>query len=290
MGKWKEHLQRTRAFLTNDSEGAVLEGLGLGFTDDYEQAIECFDQALYGILGTTERSLNAYFYKACALSELDRHGEAIDVYKKYLKHKKDDASAWNNLGYEYFEIENYNEAKKCFEHAIKLDPEEPIFLSSKAEILFELKENKKAIDVVDKALKLDSNYTDALFLKCDILIEMNRSEEVIKILNDLEYDEDIVTDVKELESIAYHELSNYNKALECVNEALKFEPNDETFWYNKACYLSLLDRQEEANDALLIATSIEPENINEIENDEDFKNVKNTERFQKLLNQSVLRL
>jgi tetratricopeptide (TPR) repeat protein len=287
MSKWKERMKRTRAFLTGDSEGAFIEGLESGFEGDYEQAIEYFDQVHYGILGTTERSLNAYFYKANALSELDKHDEAIPVYKKILKHEKDNPVVWNNLGYEYFEIKNYDEAKKCFEHAIKLDPDEPLFLSSNADVLFKLKENKKAMDVVDKALKLDSNYTDALFLKCDILIEMNRSEEVIKILDDLEYDEDIVTDIKELESIAYHELSNYSKALECVNEALKFEPNDESFWYNKACYLSLLGKQEEANDALLIATSIEPENINEIKNEKDFENIKNTERFQKLLNQSV---
>ena len=288
MGNWKERLKRTRAILTETTPAIEIhEGLAEGFGGDYEESIEHFDRAIYVSIFNSEERLDAYFFKASALSELDRHDEAIDVYKKYLKHKKDNASAWNNLGYEYSEIENYNEAKKCFEHAIKLDPEEPIFLSSKAEILFELKENEKAIDVTNKALKLDSDYTDALFLKCDILIEMNRSEEVIKILDDLEYDEDIVTDVKELESIAYHELGNDIKGLECVNEALKFESDNGSFWYNKACYLSLLGRQEEANDALLIATSIEPENINEIENDKDFDNIKNTKRFQKLLNQSV---
>ena len=288
MGNWKERLKRTRAILTETTPAIEIhEGLAEGFGGDYEESIEHFDRAIYVSIFNSEERLDAYFFKASALSELDRHDEAIDVYKKYLKHKKDDASDWNNLGYEYYKIKNYDEAKKCFEHAIKLDPEEPLFLSSKAEMLFELKENKKAMDVTNKALKLDSNYTDALFLKCDILIEMNRSEEVIKILDDLEYDEDIVTDVKELESIAYHELGNDIKGLECVNEALKFESDNGSFWYNKACYLSILDRKEEANDALLIATSIEPENINEIENDEDFENIKNTERFQKLLNQSV---
>ena len=287
MGKLKEGLKRTRAFLTGNSEGLFVTGLESGFVGDYEQAIEYFDQVHYGIVGTTERSLDAYFYKANALSELDKHEEAITVYKKILKHKKNDPAVWNNLGYEYSEIENYDEAEKCFERAIKLDSQDPHFLISKAEVLFELKENKKALDITNKVLQLDSDYIDALFLKCDILIEMNKSEDVIQILENLSYDEDIISEIKEIEAIAYGELGDNTKALECLNEAIQIEPDNESFWYNKACYLSLLERTEDAIDALMIATSIEPENLIEIHNESDFENIKNTERFKKLFSKPV---
>ena len=77
MSKWKERLKKTRAVLANNSNNLVIQGLESGFRDDYEQAIEDFDEALYGTLRTTETSINANFYKAVALVELDRKDEAI---------------------------------------------------------------------------------------------------------------------------------------------------------------------------------------------------------------------
>jgi tetratricopeptide (TPR) repeat protein len=287
MSKWKERLKKTRAVLANNSNNLVIQGLESGFRDDYEQAIEDFDEALYGTLRTTETSINANFYKAVALVELDRKDEAIEIFKNILKHDKDNDAAWQNLGYIYFEMENYDEAIKCFNRAVKLEPKEIGSLQGQSQVFFELKENKKALEIINKILKLDPDDTDALFLKCEILIEMNRSEEVLKIIKDLKHNEDIISEIKEIESLAHGALGNNIKALECINESIQFESDNEALWYNKACYLSLLDRKEEANDALLIATSIEPENFNEIENEKDFENIKNTERFKKLISQSV---
>jgi tetratricopeptide (TPR) repeat protein len=90
-----------------------------------------------------------------------------------------------------------------------------------------------------------------------------------------------------MEAIVHGTLGNNVKALECINEAIQYESDDEHSWWNKACYLSLLDRKEEANDALLISTSIEPKNLIDLKDEKDFDNIKNTERFQKLFNQSV---
>ena len=51
--------------------------------------------------------------------------------------------------------------------------------------------------------------------------------------------------------------------------------------------ISRLDRKEEALDALLIAISIEPENLVDLKDEKDLENIKDTERFQKLLSRSV---
>ena len=85
MSKWKERLKKTRAVLANNSNNLVIQGLESGFRDDYEQAIEDFDEALYGTLRTTETSINANFYKAVALVELDRKDEAIEIFKNISK-------------------------------------------------------------------------------------------------------------------------------------------------------------------------------------------------------------
>ena len=47
------------------------------------------------------------------------------------------------------------------------------------------------------------------------------------------------------------------------------------------------DSKEEALDALLIATSIDPETLVEISDEDDFENIKETERFQKLISTKI---
>lgn len=287
MTNWSERLKKTKSFLKNDSKGLLIDGIESGFRDDYEEAIEYFDKALYSIVGTTETSINANFYKAVALVELDKHDEAIEIFKKILKHDKDNDAAWQNLGYTYNHIENYVDAKKCFENAIKLDPEDVTSLIGKAEACFELEENNVALDIISKILEMEPDNVDTLFLKCEILIEMNRPEEVFEIIKNIDDDEDLIPEKKSMEAIVHGTLGNNVKALECINEAIQYESDDENSWWNKACYLSLLDRKEEANDALLISTSIEPKNLIDLKDEKDFDNIKNTERFQKLFNQSV---
>lgn len=287
MTNWSERLKKTKSFLKNDSKELLIDGIESGFRGDYEQAIEYFDKALYSIVGTTETSINANFYKAVALVELDKHDEAIEIFKKLLKHDKDNDAAWQNLGYTYNHIENYVDAKKCFENAIKLDPDDVTSLIGKAEACFELEENNVALDIITKILEMEPNNVDTLFLKCEILIEMNQSEGVFEIIKNIDDDEDLIPEKKSMEAIVHCTLGNNVKALECINEAIQYESDDENSWWNKACYLSLLDRKEEANDALLISTSIEPKNLIDLKDEKDFDNIKNTERFQKLFNQSV---
>ena len=75
--------------------------------------------------------------------------------------------------------------------------------------------------------------------------------------------------------------------MESFEKSQKLDLTDGIIWYNKACVLSRLDRKEEALDALLVATSIEPENLIDMRDEKDLENIKNTERFQKLLSQPV---
>ena len=292
MTNWDERLKKTKAFLKFNSKDLLIDGIESGFRDDYEEAIEYFDKSLYGIVGTTETSINANFYKAVALSKLDKNDEAIEIFKKIIEKSiidgvDPDDAIWQNLGYAYLEIENYVDAKKCFDNAIKLEAEEINSLFGKSLVCFELEENNVALDITNRILKIEPDDVNTLFLKCEILIEMNRPEEALEIIKNIEDEEDNISERKEIEATAHGELGNNVKALECINESIQYESDNDNTWWNKACYLSLLDRKEEANDALLISTSIEPENLIDIKDEKDFENIKNTERFQKLFNQSV---
>ena len=83
------------------------------------------------------------------------------------------------------------------------------------------------------------------------------------------------------------DLEKYEDALDCFEKAIKIDPTEELGWFNKACALSLLNKKDEALDALFVATSIEPENLVNMREDEDFENIETTEKFQQLLSRSI---
>jgi tetratricopeptide (TPR) repeat protein len=66
-----------------------------------------------------------------------------ELYKKGLTHAK---------------IEDYEEAIKCFDKAVQLDPNNALAWISKANALIESGSEEEAIECFDKASKIDSKY------------------------------------------------------------------------------------------------------------------------------------
>ena len=79
------------------------------------------------------------------------------------------------------------------------------------------------------------------------------------------------------------DMKNFAEALTYFEKEIKLDPTDEKAWYNKAASLSLMKRVDDALDALTVASSIDPENKILMEDDEDFKNIRKSDRFRKLL-------
>ena len=52
---------------------------------------------------------------------LGNYKNGINLLERYLKTNEGNGSIYNNLGAAYMKLENYNEAKKNFDKAIKLD-------------------------------------------------------------------------------------------------------------------------------------------------------------------------
>jgi len=290
MGSWKKHLKRVYEGIISDRRQLLEEGLAKGFQDDYEGAIEDFDRVIYltnALVNDDEKKV-AYFYKAIALSELGKQDEAITTFKEYLEMDEDDEDGWNGLGAEYMEKEQFEKALECFDKSIKINPKESIFWLNKSEALLELEQFEKALECVNEGLKLEPKNNEGVLIKCDILNSCDKSEEVIELLENIEYNDEFLSEIEYVRGVAYYELDKIEKALECVEKAIQNEsPDDNSVWYNKACYLSRLDRKDDALDALIVATSLEPENLIEMRDEDDFVNIRETPRFKRLLNQPV---
>src|SRR6185312_13389486 len=76
---------------------------------------------------------------------------------------------------------------------------------------------------------------------------------------------------------------NYEEQLFDEEQKIKKNPKDETAWYQKARILSLLGRVEESLYSLIVVISIWPESKSEIESDDAFDNIRNSEMFKVIM-------
>ena len=287
LGSIRKSLKRMLDSYAENSTEVFQEGMGAGFLGDYEEAIEHFDRVKYLVIGNNDTQQDAMFYKAIALSELGKHEDAITVYKDILEWDKKDPNTLCNIGFEYSELENFEEAIEFYDKSIGFEPKHKESWANKAEALLELERLDEALECVNKSLEIDPDYRDALENKSGILVGLENFEEAIEIskkIVELNPEDYVGWGILGMQ---YLLADNLEKALENLEKSQKFDLSDDIIWYNKACVLSRLDRKEESLDALVVAVSIKPENLVDLKDEKDLENIKNTERFQKLLSRSV---
>jgi tetratricopeptide (TPR) repeat protein len=136
---------------------------------------------------------------------------------------------------------------------------------------------------ISKLRDIDRDDSDALSLKTELLWIQEKNDDAIENIkkccklypDDWEFWSDLST--------GYLLVNNYHECLKCIENALKIKPNEDLLWYNKACILSKMNEIDDSLDALLVAISIQPENLVLLTEESDFDNIKNSERFKKFL-------
>jgi len=64
-------------------------------------------------------------------------------------------------------------------------------------------------------------------------------------------------DAWNFKSLVYYERKIYGKALDCADKAIDSDPTFGMAWYNRACYLSMLNQIPESLDALVRSIEID---------------------------------
>ena len=276
------------------------EGLESGFMDDYESAIESFDRVNYITIGSSFFTNQSQYFKANAYAQLEQYDKAVKEYKKFLENNQQNTKGWNNLGVTYCDLEKYDDALPCFDNAIELEcqkknPDEKILEAAwgnKGEIILSKEDDENENDeeylnsleqCVNEILKIDPESMFGLHLKTSLLWMQDKNDEAVennkKISKLYPDDEDTWNSI----GVAYSTVNNHKEALKYYEKAIKIKSNDGGFWYNKACALSMINKIDDALDALLVAIYIEPENLLDLSEESDFDNIKNSERFKKFV-------
>lgn len=104
------------------------------------------------------------------------YSSASAVFKE-LTMLKNDSKNFSHLGLALFNLNDFEEAKKAYHEAVKLDDKRPQRYVSLAQVYKALKQDHLALIALDKALDLDPKNIDYLLLKTDFLFEIDKFED-----------------------------------------------------------------------------------------------------------------
>ena len=145
-----------------------------------------------------------------------------------------------------------------------------------------------ACELFQQALRIDPNSVETLMKLGYARFHLGEHNEAIRIYDKI-LDIDITNpEVWNLKGLVHYEQKKYAKALDEVEKAIESEPTYGMAWYNKACFLSLLNQVPDSLEALKRSIEIDVKNARRSIRDFDFKNVRIEEGFKRIQEVVVL--
>lgn len=235
----------------------------------------------------------------------DVHDEGLDLmdeeeYKKAIKEfmkiieypcnskfAEDFASwyddAWNHVGECLMELGDLKKAENIFERLVKDNPDEISYLFNYAMALGDLGKNMEAKNVYEQILKIDPQDLDSIVNIADEYIGLQNPKKA------LEYSEKALkikpNDPAALanKGTSFLMLHRFDLAIKFLNKSLKIDPDDALTWFAKAmCLFNQNADKDDIFDALVVATSLNPDLKKEKMARENFEIYANESRFKKI--------
>ena len=113
-----------------------------------------------------------------------------------------------------YKLKKYDEAFKCFDEAIKLDPADSYLYKNKGSAFYLLNRNEEAIECFDKVIAINPNDAEAHNLKSIVLSTG---------------------------------LCNYKEAIKYCNKAIAIDPNYADAYDNKEYNLEQIQKKQQKN-------------------------------------------
>jgi len=234
--------------------GAAYQAIG-----EFEKALTAFDYVII----IDEEFHAAYFNKANVLIRLERHGDAIELYKKALAFEILDSLIYFYIGDCYDHIEDSKSALVYFEKALKKDDSMAEAWIGASSSLDDLGREIEALEYANKAVKLEPDNGDyycflaGLQMKYDLLIDSAASFEKA-----IEYgyvEEDLWEDYSQLALT----LKNTELIGEVVSKGLDRYPENHLLQLYQCIYRYSIGKDEEAFEKLVELLIQEPALIEE---------------------------
>ena len=205
-----------------NNKGASLDALGR-----YEEAIDCFDQALH----VDPRCAAAWLNKGGSLHNLGRDEEANRCFDKAIEIVPQDAGGWANKGVSLRKLGRDEEAVRCFERAIQVDPENAATWYNMGNTVNRLGMYDQAISCYEQALKIDPHNVEILTIMGLSLFKQGRHEEAIRCYDKALRVNPQDTHAWHAKGMCLFALNRQAEAIHCFDKVLEIDPRDARAWY-----------------------------------------------------------
>lgn len=195
--------------------------------------------------------------KAIAKSDKNPQSSSFQNLENYLK-----VSSLNNKGIALRTLGRHEEAIKCFNSAIKIDPMRASTWNNKGNAVFALGKYEEAITYYNKAIENNPEYADPWTNNGIVLMHLNRNKEALAYFDEsLKINQDS-SKTWMSKGCAYLNLAQLENAFICFNKAIEINPKDGETWYFKGiasekqgkrsdaiqCYEKAIDNEYESEE------------------------------------------
>jgi len=204
----------------------MMIGMEYLYMEDYENASMNFAKCL-DVDYDDYSSLYNIIY--CFEMQQDFKG-AIKYLNKFLDKNPFSEVAWHQLGRQYFELENYQEALKAFDYTVLIDENFIGGYLEKAKTLERLKEYEKAIANYLITIELDDPTAYVYIRIGECYEELEVMDTAIKYYKNAVHEDPLLDRGWVLLSDVYYGLEDYHKALYYTKKALEIDEFNTVFW------------------------------------------------------------
>ncbi|MBP6754770.1 MAG: tetratricopeptide repeat protein [Bacteroidia bacterium] len=250
----------------------------------FRLAIKEFNQ-LIKYMGS-ENSIDYLITKrATAYENAGLYDKAIEDYNHLITNDSTNAVLFSQRANAYRHAGDYQKAIQDLNASMVLDPEDYWNHYMRGWIYVEmLKETDKALEDFDTAVTLNPEDAYTRLMRGKLLLEKRNEKE--KAIEDFNLILSLEKEIKEEENCKQYALFHLNKkseALQWMKEIIDKYPSEGNY-YEAACLYALMNKKEEALNALEISFKKGNTNFNHISIDDDLDNVKQMPEYISLYN------
>ena len=182
----------------------------------------------------------------------------IEEYTKNIKKETDNDIYYNNRGYAFYSLEEYEKAINDYSQAISLNSKESIYYTNRGGAYYDLKKYEEAIEDYSQAINLEPNNASYYNKRGNTYYSLKEYE---KAIND--YSQAISLNSEEPiyytnRGGAYYDLKKYEEAIEDYSQAINLEPNNASYYNKRGNTYYSLKEYEKAIEDYFQAINLEP--------------------------------
>jgi tetratricopeptide (TPR) repeat protein len=260
--KFKESfncLEKISQFYPNSIEIILNLGKIHSITDQFNDAVNCFDHAYGLILGDSNFNelLSDIAYE---FLQIGQNQKAIEVMKKILDLDPANESTMMELGVAYHETGQFKEAINYFNGIINDRPYSHLAWFNLGTIYNVNEEWNDALFAFDMCLVISEKFTAAHYGKANSFIQLKEYQNAIDVFN-----ESFLFDHPHSYAYCsigecYEKMGEYSKALLFYEKSLEIDDSQSDAWIGLGVVRDLKDQPEDAKRFIEKALKIDPEN------------------------------